>query len=187
MTRARQTYDAMAADYVADVEHSPYLALYEQPALRALLPPVAGRRVLDAGCGAGRHSAWLAEQGAEVVGLDASPEMLARARARVPGGTFAVADLGEPLALEDGAFDIVVASLACTTSRTGARRSASCAASYARAARSCSRPTTRPERSSSRTRMTTSPPSSSSTVGRSPPASTRCASGGDRSPRSSAR
>ena len=46
----------MAADYVADVEHSPYLALYEQPALRALLPPVAGRRVLDAGCGAGRHS-----------------------------------------------------------------------------------------------------------------------------------
>ena len=101
----------MAADYVADVEHSPYLALYEQPALRALLPPVAGRRVLDAGCGAGRHSVWLAEQGAEVVGLDASPEMLARARARVPSGTFAVADLGEPLALGDGAFDVVIASL----------------------------------------------------------------------------
>ena len=101
----------MADDYVADVEQSPYLALYEQPALRALLPPVAGRRVLDAGCGAGRHSSWLAEQGAEVVGLDASPEMLARARARVPGGTFAVADLGEPLALPDGAFDVVVASL----------------------------------------------------------------------------
>ena len=101
----------MAADYVADVERSPYLALYEQPALRALLPPVAGRRVLDAGCGAGRHSAWLAGQGAEVVGLDASPEMLARARARVPGATFAVADLGEPLALGDGAFDVVIASL----------------------------------------------------------------------------
>ena len=101
----------MAADYVADVEHSPYLALYEQPALRALLPPVTGRRVLDAGCGAGRHSAWLAEQGADVVGLDASPEMLVRARARVPSGTFAVADLSEPLALEDGAFDVVVASL----------------------------------------------------------------------------
>ena len=80
----------MAADYVADVERSPYLALYEQPALRALLPPVAGRRVLDAGCGAGRHSVWLAEQGAEVVGLAASPEMLARARARVPSATFAV-------------------------------------------------------------------------------------------------
>ena len=49
----------MAADYVAEVERSPYLTLYEQPALRALLGPVAGRRVLDAGCGAGRNALWL--------------------------------------------------------------------------------------------------------------------------------
>ena len=69
---ARAIYDAMAADYAA-VEDSPYNAYYEQPSLRALLPPVAGRRVLDAGCGAGRASEWLVEQGAEVVGIDASP------------------------------------------------------------------------------------------------------------------
>jgi hypothetical protein len=36
------------------------------------VPPVAGRRVLDAGCGAGRTTAWLVEQGAEVTGIELS-------------------------------------------------------------------------------------------------------------------
>ncbi len=107
----RETYDAMAADYVAEVERSPYLTLYEQPALRGLLPPVRGRRVLDAGCGAGRNAVWLVEQGAEVVGLDASPEMLRRARERVPAATLSVADLSAPLELETATFDLAVASL----------------------------------------------------------------------------
>ena len=38
---ARETYDAMAADYVAHVEASPYTALYEAPGLRALLGPLS--------------------------------------------------------------------------------------------------------------------------------------------------
>jgi hypothetical protein len=38
----RETYDAMAADYLA-AEGNAYNDLYEQPGLRALLPPVAGR------------------------------------------------------------------------------------------------------------------------------------------------
>jgi SAM-dependent methyltransferase len=106
----RAIYDAMAADYAA-VEDNPYNAYYEQPNLRALLPPVSGRRVLDAGCGAGRTSEWLVEQGAEVVGIDASHEMLRRARERVPAASFALADLAEPLAFEDASFDLAVAGL----------------------------------------------------------------------------
>ena len=106
----RAIYDAMAADYAA-VENNPYNAYYEQPNLRALLPPVAGRRVLDAGCGAGRTSAWLVEQRAEVVGIDASPEMLRRARERVPAASFALADLAQPLAFDNGSFDVAVAAL----------------------------------------------------------------------------
>jgi SAM-dependent methyltransferase len=101
----------MAADYVAHVETSPYTALYEGPGLQALLPPVAGRRVLDAGCGTGRTSAWLVGQGAELVGVDASPEMVSRARERLPSATFAIADLADPLPFEDGVFDLAVASL----------------------------------------------------------------------------
>jgi SAM-dependent methyltransferase len=107
---ARETYNAMAADYLA-AEGNPYNDLYEQPGLRALLPPVAGRRVLDAGCGAGRLSAWLVEQGAEVVGIDASTEMIRLARKRVPGASFGVADLDEPLDFDDDSFDLAVASL----------------------------------------------------------------------------
>ncbi len=101
----------MAADYDAHVEASPYTALYEAPGLRALLPDVAGRRVLEVGCGSGRTTAWLAGAGAEVVGFDASPEMLRQARERVPSAALEVADLAEPLPFDDGSFDLAVASL----------------------------------------------------------------------------
>jgi len=101
----------MAADYVAHVEANPFTALYEAPGLRALVPPVAGRRVLDAGCGGGRTAAWLVEQGADVVGIDVSAELLRLARDRLPEASFVLADLAEPLPFEDGAFDLVVSSL----------------------------------------------------------------------------
>ena len=41
----------------------------------------SGQRVLDAGCGPGRHALALARRGIEVVGVDLSPEFLAIARA----------------------------------------------------------------------------------------------------------
>src|SRR5438270_5008973 len=47
--------------------------------LRAV-EPVAGARVLDFACGAGVTSAWLAARGANVVGVDLSPDSLARAQ-----------------------------------------------------------------------------------------------------------
>lgn len=47
--------------------------------LRAV-EPVAGARILDFACGGGVTTAWLAARGAEVVGLDLSPESLDRAR-----------------------------------------------------------------------------------------------------------
>src|ERR671930_1493712 len=55
----------------------------EQPTFLALLPKVAGRRVLDLGCGAGQLAHHLAGRGAaEVIGIDLSERMLALARAR---------------------------------------------------------------------------------------------------------
>ena len=47
--------------------------------LRAV-EPVSGARILDFACGGGVTSAWLAARGAQVVGVDLSPESLARAR-----------------------------------------------------------------------------------------------------------
>jgi ubiquinone/menaquinone biosynthesis C-methylase UbiE len=49
----------------------------------APLRPVAGRTVLDLGTGPGGLALDLAQQGAQVVGLDGAPEMLQRARLRV--------------------------------------------------------------------------------------------------------
>jgi trans-aconitate methyltransferase len=45
-----------------------------------LLEPEAGERILDLGCGTGHLSARIAEAGADVVGLDASEEMIRKAR-----------------------------------------------------------------------------------------------------------
>ncbi len=44
-----------------------------------------GMRVLDAGCGPGRHALELARQGFDVVGVDTSPEFLTLARAASDG------------------------------------------------------------------------------------------------------
>lgn len=106
--RAREAYDAMAGAYARD-EGNAYNALYERPAVLAALGAVAGRRVLDAGCGAGALGVELEARGATVAGLDVSPEMAAIARAR--GLEAAVGDLRDPLPFGDGAFDAAVASL----------------------------------------------------------------------------
>jgi SAM-dependent methyltransferase len=51
------------------------------------------RRVVDVGCGTGRHSAALAKAGFHVTGIDASPAMLEVARSRAPDVDFELADL----------------------------------------------------------------------------------------------
>lgn len=62
-------------------------------ALLDLLNAAPGERVLDAGCGTGDHVAQLAAAGVDVLGVDISPEMVARAAARFPGIPVTVADL----------------------------------------------------------------------------------------------
>jgi SAM-dependent methyltransferase len=70
-----------------------------------------GGRVLDAGCGTGRLAAALAEPGiARVWGVDASPEMLAVARAKTPRAGFKEGRL-EALPFKDAWFDAAVAWL----------------------------------------------------------------------------
>ncbi|MFD4637832.1 class I SAM-dependent methyltransferase [Lentzea sp. NPDC058436] len=105
-------YDAVAEAYAADNEKSFANAYYERPATLALAGDVAGRRVLDAGCGAGPLFAALRDRGAIVTGVDVSSGMLAQARRRLGADAdLRVADLAEPLPFPDAAFDDVIASL----------------------------------------------------------------------------
>jgi len=110
----RAAYDELADSYDREVRASPYNADLEFPAMSALIPDVDGRRVLDAGCGTGFYADWLTEQGATVVGVDASAEMLAQARARTSDdATFHRADLAGDLAFAaSDSFDGVVSALA---------------------------------------------------------------------------
>ncbi|WP_429727731.1 class I SAM-dependent methyltransferase [Amycolatopsis thermalba] len=105
-------YDSFAEVYAAENEHSLMNAYYERPAMLALAGDVAGRRILDAGCGAGPLTAELRDRGAVVTGVDASAAMLALARRRLGDEVpLHEADLRDPLPFADEAFDDVVASL----------------------------------------------------------------------------
>lgn len=74
--------------------------------LLAVLPS-APARVADLGCGTGTLSLLLTEAGYAVQGLDFSAEMIARARVKAPGASFAVGDAADP-PLEQSAFDVVL-------------------------------------------------------------------------------
>ena len=84
---------------------------HELRALVAELPIVSGDRVLDVASGDGCYSLWLADRGAQVVGVDRSPAYLALARERAASRPqarrvrFEMADAGA-LPFADAAFDL---------------------------------------------------------------------------------
>lgn len=86
----------------------------EWPAMRALLPDLNGRTVLDLGCGFGWFCRFARQQGAaQVHGIDVSENMLARAREMTADAaiTYGRADL-EHLELPPVSVDVVYSSLA---------------------------------------------------------------------------
>jgi SAM-dependent methyltransferase len=106
-------YDAFAKAYAAENETSLLNAWYCRPAMLDLSGEVAGRRVLDAGCGSGPLTAALRDQGATVSGFDLSPAMVDLAGERLgDDADLLVADLAKALPYDDHTFDLVVSSLA---------------------------------------------------------------------------
>jgi len=84
---------------------------YEMPFLQKVLEQHGAKRVLDTACGTGWHAITLAQKGYYTVGCDASPEMIARARANAEqegvNVPFVVASFNELNKLKDK-FDAVL-------------------------------------------------------------------------------
>lgn len=101
----RSAYDEVAdtyADHFRSTEPELPVELAVVAHFASLLP--GERRVLDAGCGAGRMMPVLAGHGCRVEGVDLSPEMVRRSRldhAAYPARVASIADLPFP----DGCFD----------------------------------------------------------------------------------
>ncbi len=83
----------------------------EEPVVHDIVGRLPPGTALDAACGTGRHTEFLAARGHRVIGVDSSPDMLQRARHRVPRAEFRQGDLHR-LPVPDGHVDIVVCALA---------------------------------------------------------------------------
>ena len=93
------------------------------------LEPLAGRALLDAGCGAGLAVRLAADRGAAVSGLDASAPLLEVARGRTPEAGLRTGDI-QALPFEDASFNVV-------TSFNAIQYAADPAAAVAQLARVC--------------------------------------------------
>lgn len=96
--------------YWSAADYGRFEAERTRPA-RDLLVQVRGevRRAVDLGCGPGNSTELLVARfpGAEVSGIDSSPDMVAAARARLPGVAFEVGDVAT---WEGGPQDLVFAN-----------------------------------------------------------------------------
>lgn len=114
------SYDSIAGGYAASIDEAPYNAHYERPAMLDALPPLEGRRILEAGCGAEWYTAQLLARGAQVTAVDASAPLVEHTRRRIAAlgpearerAAVRVADLREPLDFAaDASFDGIVSAL----------------------------------------------------------------------------
>ena len=105
----RENWEAQAGQWIAWARaagHDSYWRFHRDQFL-ALLPP-PGRLTLDIGCGEGRLPRDLKERGHHVVGIDASPTLVAAAHALAPEMDIRVADAAA-LPLGDASVDLAIA------------------------------------------------------------------------------
>ena len=109
MSELNQAWEENAAAWIAwarEPGHDSYW-IFHRDAFLELVPEPSGR-TLDLGCGEGRLSRDLTALGHDVVGVDASPTMLAAAREAAPELELHQADAAA-LPFADASFGLVVA------------------------------------------------------------------------------
>jgi uncharacterized protein YceH (UPF0502 family) len=91
--RVRSTYGAVAAGYAQHLSDELDGLPFERWLLDRVVAEAGDLPVVDAGCGPGHVTAYLASLGVDARGLDLSPEMIDEARRRHPGVRYDVRDL----------------------------------------------------------------------------------------------
>lgn len=114
MNNKNPLYEDHAAAYVKHSARNPVNALYERPAMYAVIGQVDGKDVLDAGCAGGEYAGHLLELGARVTAFDSSAAMVDITRRRLGNRAHVrLADLEQPLEwLRDQSMDVAISSLA---------------------------------------------------------------------------
>lgn len=105
----------------AGVYSTPHVrkAHIRMPAFMQALGDVAGKSILDVGCGDGYYARLIAAKGAKVTGVDFSEAFIDGAKREEDraslGITYLQADIAEPLPLESETFDALVADMVFVT------------------------------------------------------------------------
>ena len=107
------SYDEIAKKYADAQDNKPWSVYFERPGVLQFLPDVAGKDVMDAGCGPGFYSRFMADQGAAVTAFDFNDVFVQQTRHRAPSDVKVLqADLAEPLSFAaDASFDLIVCIL----------------------------------------------------------------------------
>ena len=91
--KVRSSYDAVATAYADHLVDELGELPFETWLLDRVVSHAAGQPVVEVGSGPGHVTAYLADRGAEAMGIDLSPAMVSEARRRFPGRSFEVGDL----------------------------------------------------------------------------------------------
>ena len=91
--KVRAAYAAVAASYAEQLCDELSDLPFESWLLRRIVELADGAPMIEVGTGPGHVAAFLAELGADVTGLDLTPEMVDEARRRYPGVNYQVGDL----------------------------------------------------------------------------------------------
>lgn len=85
------------------------------PEILNIIGNVRGKKVIDAGCGEGYLSRTLSREGGKVIGIDVSKTMIREAllqeRYEDLGTKYILCDLTDPIPIESGSVDIIVANM----------------------------------------------------------------------------
>lgn len=95
---------AFSSEKAVELYTSSYLRKSERYVITKYMS--RGKRILDVGCGAGRTTKHIDDEGADVIGIDLAPALIARAKELYPDIDFKVMNVLQ-LAFEDEAFDVV--------------------------------------------------------------------------------